>query len=179
MVSERQLIEGCLKRDPKAQEELYRHFGSKMYGLCLRYARNAMEAEDILQEGFIKVYTHLNDYRYEGSFEGWIRRTFVNTAINYFKKKSRELLEVSLDNLEFIGTQEESAFEKLSAEELLDLIQNLPEGYRLVFNLYVVEGYSHKEISKLLGISENTSKSQLSRARMSLQNMIREQNKKS
>lgn len=138
-----------------------------------------MEAEDILQEGFIKVYTHLHNYRFEGSFEGWIRKTFVNTAINYFRKKSRELLEVSLDNVELVGSQEESAFEKLSAGELLDMIQKLPEGYRLVFNLYVLEGYSHKEISNMLEISESTSKSQLSRARMVLQNLIRELNKKS
>lgn len=178
MDSERQLIEGCLKRDPKAQEALYRHFGAKMYGLCLRYARNPMEAEDILQEGFIKVYTHLHDYRFEGSFEGWIRRTFVNTAINYFKKKSRELVEVSLDDLEFVGSQEENAFEKLSTEELLGLIQKLPEGYRIVFNLYIVEGYSHKEISEMMHISESTSKSQLSRARLALQKMVREHNTK-
>lgn len=178
MDSERQLIEGCLKKDPKAQEALYRHYSAKMYGISLRYAKNPMEAEDIMQEGFVKVFTHLNDYRFEGSFEGWIRRTFVNTAINYYKRKSRELVEISLENIEIVGANDESVLEKLSAEELLDLIHQLPTGYRLVFNLYVIEGYSHKEISATMNISENTSKSQLSRARSALQKMIRERNKK-
>jgi len=172
MDSDRQLIEGVLKKDPKAQETMYRRFAPKMYGVCLRFARNTMEAEDILQEGFIKVYTYLKDYRYEGSFEGWIRRTFVNTAINFYRRKSKELLEVSIQQHEIAVPFNATIIENLSVKELLKLIQELPEGYRIVFNLNVMEGYTHKEIAELLGISENTSKSQLSRARTALQKKI-------
>jgi len=151
---------------------MYRRFAPKMYGVCLRFARNTMEAEDILQEGFIKVYTYLKDYRYEGSFEGWIRRTFVNTAINFYRRKSKELLEVSIQQHEIAVPFNATIIENLSVKELLKLIQELPEGYRIVFNLNVMEGYTHKEIAELLGISENTSKSQLSRARTALQKKI-------
>ncbi len=178
MDSERQLIERVLQKDPKAQEAMYRHFASKMYGLCLRFARNSMEAEDILQEGFIKVFTYLKDYRYEGSFEGWVRKTFVNTAINFYRRKSKELVEVSIEQSEISIPSQSTIIENMSADELLALIQKLPEGYRLVFNLSVVEGYTHKEIASLLGISENTSKSQLSRARNALQLKIQQQKSK-
>lgn len=176
MDSERQLIQKVLKKDPKAQEAMYRHFAPKMYGLCLRFARNSMEAEDILQEGFIKVFTYLKDYRFEGSLEGWIRRTFVNTAINFYRRKAKELVEISIDQSEISLASDSTIIETMSMKELLSLIQNLPEGYRLVFNLNVIEGYTHKEIANLLGISENTSKSQLSRARNALQLKI-QQNK--
>jgi RNA polymerase sigma-70 factor (ECF subfamily) len=172
MDSDRQLIEKVLKKDPKAQEAMYRRFAPKMYGVCLRFARNSMEAEDILQEGFIKIFTFLKDYRHEGSFEGWIRKTFVNTAINFYRRKSKELLEVSIQQHDMSIPFNPSIIENLSANELLELIQELPPGYRLVFNLNVIEGYTHKEIATLLGISENTSKSQLSRARATLQNKI-------
>lgn len=176
MDSERQLIQKVLKKDPKAQEAMYRHFAPKMYGLCLRFARNSMEAEDILQEGFIKVFTYLKDYRFEGSLEGWIRRTFVNTAINFYRRKAKELVEISIDQSEISLASDSTIIETMSMKELLSLIQSLPEGYRLVFNLNVIEGYTHKEIANLLGISENTSKSQLSRARNALQLKI-QQNK--
>ena len=172
MDPDRELIQRCLKNDPKAQEAMYRLFAPKMFGVCLRYARNKMEAEDILQESFIKIFTHLGDYRFEGSFEGWIRKTFVNTAINYYKRKSKELVETSIYDLEFAGSVDETIIDSLSVDELMQLIHGLSEGYRIVFNLYVIEGYSHKEIGQMLGISENTSKSQLSRARATLQNKI-------
>ncbi len=162
-------IERCLGNDPKAQGKLYQRFAPKMFGICLRYTRNSAEAEDILQEGFIKVFRHLKDYRSDGSLEGWIRRTMVNTAINFYKKKAKYQKDISLEQSEPINQNEESALDKLSAKELLEFIHELPDGYRMVFNLNVIEGYTHKEIGKMLNISENTSKSQLSRARSVLQ----------
>jgi RNA polymerase sigma-70 factor (ECF subfamily) len=172
MYSDRELIEKCLAHEPKAQEALYKRFASRMYGVCLRFSRNTLEADDLLQEGFIKVFNYLKDYRFEGSLEGWVRRTIVNTAINYHKHKAKELSEVSIEKMDSEAPVAEEAIDRMSADELLLLIQQLPEGYRVVFNLYVIEGYSHQEIGELLGISENTSKSQLSRARMSLQHKI-------
>ena len=166
-------IERCLDNNSKAQGELYKHFAPKMFGICLRYAKNQMEAEDVLQEGFIKVFRYLKDYRSEGSLEGWIRRTMVNTAINFYKKKTKHQKEISLDQTEPISNEEESAIDKLSAKELLDMIRELPDGYRMVFNLNVIEGYTHKEIGVMLNISENTSKSQLLRARGVLQEKLK------
>lgn len=166
-------IERCLDNEPKAQGELYRRFAPKMFGICLRYTRNRMEAEDILQEGFIKVFRYLKDYRSDGSLEGWIRKTMVNTAINFYKKKIKYQKDVSLDQTEPINHDEESAIDKLSAKELMEHIQELPDGYRMVFNLNIIEGYTHKEIGKMLNISENTSKSQLSRARGVLQGKLK------
>ena len=166
-------IERCLDNDSKCQGELYKHFAPKMFGICLRYAKNQMEAEDVLQDGFIKVFRYLKDYRCEGSLEGWIRRTMVNTAINYYKKKIKYQKDISLDQTEPINMNEESVIDKLSALELLELIRQLPDGYRMVFNLNVIEGYTHKEIGEMLNISENTSKSQLSRARSVLQEKLK------
>lgn len=167
------LIGRCQDNDPKAQGELYKRLAPKMFGICLRYTRNRMEAEDVLQEGFIKVFRHLKDYRNDGSLEGWIRRTMVNTAINFYNKRAKYQNDISLDQSEPINQEEESAIDKLSAQELLDFIQELPDGYRMVFNLNVIEGYTHKEIGEMLDISENTSKSQLSRARNVLQGKLK------
>jgi RNA polymerase sigma-70 factor (ECF subfamily) len=166
-------IQRCLDNDPKAQGELYKQFAPKMFGICLRYAKNQMEAEDVLQDGFIKVFRYLKNYRNEGSLEGWIRKTMVNTAINFYKKKIKYQKDVSLDQTEPINNDDESAIDKLSCGELLDMIRELPDGYRMVFNLNVIEGYTHKEIGGMLNISENTSKSQLSRARSVLQEKLK------
>ena len=172
MYTDKELIERCLENDPRAQELLYKRFSRRMYGVCLRFARNTLEADDILQEGFIKVFTFLKDFRQVGSFEGWIRRTFVNTAINYYHSKENEWKETTLDKAESLQSNTVNVLEKISTEDLLDVIQQLPEGYRMVFNLYVIEGYNHQEIAEMLKISENTSKSQLSRARMALQERL-------
>ncbi len=166
-------IERCLDNDPKAQGALYQKFAPKMFGICLRYARNQMEAEDVLQEGFIKVFRYLKDYRSDGSLEGWIRRTMVNTAINFYKKKSKYHKDISFEQTDPINQDEENAIDMLSAKELLALIRELPDGYRMVFNLNTIEGYTHKEIGEMLNISENTSKSQLSRARGVLQGKLK------
>jgi RNA polymerase sigma factor (sigma-70 family) len=166
-------IARCLDNDAKAQAKLYQWFAPKMFGICLRYTRNQMEAEDILQEGFIKVFRYLKDYRNDGSLEGWIRKTIVNTAINFYNKKIKFMKDVSLDQTGPISNDEESAIDKMSAKELLVCIRELPDGYRVVFNLNVIEGYTHKEIGDMLNISENTSKSQLSRARSVLQGKLK------
>ena len=172
MFSDQEFIERCLKKDPKAQEMLYKHFAPKMFGICIRYAKNKAEAEDILQEGFIKVYTRLKDYRKEGSFEGWIRRTIINTAINFYRKGLKSKNEIDITDVEIVNEGQISAIDKLSTQELLNVIKELPDGYRIVFNLNVIEGYTHKEIGKMLDISENTSKSQLSRAKQVLQKKL-------
>jgi RNA polymerase sigma factor (sigma-70 family) len=177
MYSDKELIEKCLERDPRAQEFLYKRFSRRMYGVCLRFARNTLEADDILQEGFIKVFSYLKDFRQEGSLEGWIRRTIVNTAINYYNSKQNEWHETSIDKAVTYHSDTEDILQKIAAGDLLNLIQELPEGYRMVFNLYVIEGYNHQEIGEMLKISENTSKSQLSRARMALQERLTQRKK--
>ena len=174
MYSEEELIDQCLQNNSRAQESFYRRFAPKMYGVCLRFAKNKMEADDILQEGFIKVYSNLKSFRNEGSLEGWIRRTIVNTAINFYKKNAKYLKDIEIEKAEIMLSMNEGALDKLSVKELLSLIKKLPSGYRMVFNLNVMEGYTHKEISQLLDISENTSKSQLSRARQTLQRKLKE-----
>jgi len=177
MYTDKELIERCLENDPRAQEFLYKRFSRRMYGVCLRFARNTLEADDILQEGFIKVFTFLKDFRQDGSLEGWIRRTIVNTAINYYHSKENEWKETSIDKAESFQSVSEDVLDKISTNDLLDIIRELPEGYRMVFNLYIIEGYNHQEIAEMLHISENTSKSQLSRARMALQEQLAQRKK--
>lgn len=171
MTIEADLIEGCIRGDRKMQYELYERFAPKMFGVCLRYAANNEEAEDILQEGFIKVFKKIGSYRSEGSFEGWVRRIFVNTAIEHFRRKT---------HMQPITEKEESSVEgkylsvldSLAEKDIVQLVQQLSPGYRTVFNMYVIEGYSHKQIADELGISEGTSKSQLSRAKQILQDLV-------
>jgi RNA polymerase sigma factor (sigma-70 family) len=171
-ISESDLIKGCIAGDRRMQEELYSRFSPKMYAVCLRYANNADDAQDLLQEGFIKVYRNLHRFRAEGSFEGWIRRVFVNTSIEHFRKKSTKLSMVTDREENTIEDADITAIHKLAEKDIINIIQELSPGYRTVFNLYVVEGYSHKEIGELLGISEGTSKSQLARAKGVLQKKI-------
>ena len=153
------------------QELLYHRFSPKMYAVCLRYAGNSEDAQDILQDGFVKVFRNLDKYRAEGSFEGWVRRIFVNTAIEHYRRASNmypitESQEVSIEDRGW------SAIDKLDIKDLMQIIQELSPGYRTVFNLYVVEGYTHREIADMMGISEGTSKSQLARAKAILQSKI-------
>jgi RNA polymerase sigma-70 factor (ECF subfamily) len=146
-----------------------------MYGICLRFAGNKMDADDILQEAFIKIFKNINEFKSKGSFEGWIRRIIVNTAINFHKRKVRISRTEETDLKEVSHSVNANAFSLLSQSELIDMIQELPNGYRTVFNLNVVEGYTHKEIAEMLDISDNTSKSQLVRARRILQKKIQSQ----
>ncbi len=165
------LLEGCKKGDRKAQEHLYKMLAPKMMGVCMRYAKDTYEAEDILQLGFIKVFQKVAEFRGEGSFEGWIRRIMVNSAIESYRKNLRTLNVIDIDE---VHDQPQSTFDMsgLELKDLMKLVQQLSNGYRLVFNMYVIEGFSHKEIANELGISEGASKSQLSRARSILKEKI-------
>jgi len=142
-----------------------------MYAVCLRYAGNADDAQDILQDGFVKVFRNLDRFRGEGSFEGWIRRILVNTAIEHLRRKTY-LQPMGEKEERTLPLHEKTALDTLSEKDILALIQQLSPGYRTVFNMYVIEGYTHKEIGEILGISEGTSKSQLARARVILQDMV-------
>ncbi len=181
MLSDQAIIEGCLEGKRSAQSHLYRKYAPAMLAVCLRYAQTRDEAEDILQEAFLKIFQHIGTYRNEGSFEGWMKRIMINHALNYFRKKRRTPF------LEDIATVSESEFADpgdtpaihapVSADTLIRLIQTLPPGYRIVFNLYVFEEYSHREISRELSISENTSKTQLLKARRMLRRKIDDMNR--
>jgi RNA polymerase sigma factor (sigma-70 family) len=164
------LILGCANKEPVAQEQLYRLFAGKMFALCLKYSKNKEEAEDNLQDGFIQIYDKISQFKNKGSFEGWMKRIIINTALQKYRDKN--VLNVVYD---FVDEEEvivEVEEDDISLDYLLKLIQELPNQYRLVFNLYVLDGYSHKEISKELKISEGTSKSNLSRARAILKEKI-------
>ncbi|MDX2285663.1 MAG: sigma-70 family RNA polymerase sigma factor [Bacteroidia bacterium] len=166
------LIQDCIAQKPRAQRELYERFAPKMLGVCARYARDLEQAEDMLQEGFIKVFQKLRDYQDRGSLEGWIRRIVVNTAIDCIRrdKHFREQAEIR----EAAGSEiPPEALDQLGAAYLMEQIRKLPEGYRLVFNLYALEGFSHAEIAERLQITESTSRSQYARARAWLQYQIR------
>jgi len=170
-ISEDDLIRQCLKGDRVSQKLLYDRFCSKMFGVCLRYAPDYQSAEDILQEGFIKAFRHLERFRFEGSFEGWLRKIMVNTAIEVHRRKNTlyPILDVEQTEVEFY---DENALDKLAAGDLMQMIESLSPGYRTVISLYAIEGFSHKEIAEQLNISEGTSKSQLARARYILMEMV-------
>ncbi len=150
--------------DRQMQKFLYQNYSSKMYGVCLRYSGNTDDANDLLQEGFIKVFKNLSKFRNEGSFEGWIRRIFVNTSIEHYRKKVK-LYNVSEVNENNVEDTDLSVLDTLAAKDIIALINDLSPGYKTVFNMHIIEGYSHKEIAEMLGISEGTSKSQLARAK--------------
>ncbi len=169
-MTERELIQGCLQQKKAAQKMLYERYAPKLYTVCRRYARHDFEAKDMLQEGFIRIFDNLKSYREEGLFEAWLRKIVVSAALRFLQKSyvknesfPENLPEQSYDN---------DVLEQLSVEELLANLRTLPEQYRAVFNLYVIEGYSHAEIGKMLGIQEVTSRSNLNRARKILQEMI-------
>jgi RNA polymerase sigma factor (sigma-70 family) len=171
---ETDFINRCIAGDRKSQEDLYNHFAGKMYAVCLRYSKDTEEAQDILQDGFVKVFRNLEKFRNEGSFEGWLRRIFVNTAIEYYRKRNKLSSSISEQIENSIEDDSVTVFEKLAATDVIKIINELSPGYKAVFNMYVIEGYSHKEIGELLQISEGTSKSQLARAKGMLQKIIKE-----
>jgi len=167
------IISGCLKGNKRDQELLYRSYASKLYAVCLQYSRDRDEAKDILQEGFIKVFENLHTYKSEGTFENWIRKIVVNVALEKFRNKN--ILHKVEDIDKLMGTVSEpydGDYSDLDAEMLMNIIRDLSPQYRMVFNLYALEGYSHSEISKMLKISEGASKSNLSRARLILQKKV-------
>ena len=168
--SEAELVEGCKEGNPQHQRALYQQYNRLMFGVCLRYADNHDDAKDILQDGFIKVFKHIGTFKGKGSFEGWIRRIMVHTSIEHYRRNSRYFMVdiKEAGDMEF----DADALSTLSRNEILSLISELPAGYRTVFNLYVIEGYTHQEIGDMLKISEGTSKSQLSRAKKILKEKL-------
>jgi RNA polymerase sigma factor (sigma-70 family) len=174
---EKDLIVACQQNKSDAQRLLYERLAAKMFGLCIRYVRNSDDAEELLLNGLLKVFQKINLFRFEGSFEGWVRRIMVNECLNFLRTQKSITVELSLQS----STQSSVgnwANDNLEAEDLLKLLELLPNGYRTVFNLYAIEGFSHKEIAEMLDITEGTSKSQLARARQTLQQLIIEQEKK-
>ncbi len=175
MTEEERLLYQCLQGEQTAQRRLYDLYSKKMMGVCYRYARSLAEAEDMLQDAFVKVFDQLSEFRNEGSFEGWIRRIVVNTAIDHRKKENRkattvdleEAIEVSIDHLSF-----------LENKDLILLLRQLPEESQLIINLYAIEGYTHQEISRMLGIKESSSRSRLTRARASFRELMEKASKK-
>ena len=167
-----ELLKRCLAGERKAQEMLYKQFASKMMGVCLRYAADRMEAEDMLQNGFIRVFQKLSDFRNDGSFEGWVRRIMVHSSIEYYRKHHKMLVLADGDELPTEPSVNPVAMANLDAKDMMAMVQRLSPGYRMVFNLYALEGYSHREIGDMMGISEGASKSQLSRARSILKGLI-------
>lgn len=170
-LNEQELVQGCLGGDRRCQEDLYSRYARRMYAVCLRYARHELEAQDLLQEGFIRVFEKLGSFRMEGSLEGWVRRIMVHTSINHYRKKAFQQERFGMEHLPETPV-EPMAIDSLGEKELMAIISELPDGYRHVFNLYAIEGYDHAEISAMLGCGESTSRSQLSKARSFLQKRI-------
>lgn len=181
-MDELQLIAGCKEQKREAQKMLYEKYARIMYGICLRYAPDADFAQDLLQDGFIKVFSNIGSFQEKGSFEGWMKRIFINLALENLRKR-KSIIQPSDDiqNLpDIVDTStEDDQMYRISEKELLRMIQELPRGYSAVFNLYAIEEYSHKEIAGMLGISEGTSRSQYVRARQLLQDKIRQYVKES
>ena len=168
------LIESCIKGDRKAQKVLYDHLAPRMFPLCIRYMGDRELAEDILQDGFITLFTRLDSYKGDGSFEGWARKIFVTTALMSLRKKDVLKMSDDLEAARGMKSEVSTQIQNIGYKDLMKLVAQLPPGFRTVFNMYAIEGYSHKEISEILGISESTSRTQLSRARTWLQNKIKE-----
>ena len=169
-----ELIDKCLQGDQKAQRALFDKFSRKMMSVCMRYLAEREEAEDVLQDGFVKVFSHLESFKREGSFEGWIRRTMINTSLDYLRKKKAMYIDTDISEAEFLAGEDEKVVGKMRVEELMKLIQEMPQGYRTVFNLYAIEGYTHQEIADELGVTESTSKTQFRKARTYLMKIIGE-----
>ena len=171
------LVKECLKGRPSAQKELYQQFAGIMLSICYRYTKSMADAEDVLQEGFVKVFLNLHQYKFEGELGGWIRRIMVTTAINYLKRNSRYQTDLLFpdENLHAVSNEAHPEL-KMEARELADLIRQLPPGYQTIFNMYAVEGFNHVEIGKILGIKESTSRSQYARSRALLIQWIEQKN---
>jgi RNA polymerase sigma factor (sigma-70 family) len=165
MVTRAQLIQGCLKQDRASQKMLYNEYAEQMLGVCFRYTKSLADAEDIMQEAFVKVFKNLHQYKGDGELGAWIRRIMVNTALNYLKSNRKYQGDLSFDQVTMHPVADDDPQVLLDSKELVNLIRQLPAGYQLIFNLHAVEGYTHVETGEMLGISETTSRSQYSRAR--------------
>lgn len=171
-MTEEYIIAGCLHEDTAAQKELYNRFSPKMLAVCYRYAQNREDAEDMLQEGFIKVFTQIHTFQNRGAFEGWIRRIVVHTCINFLKKHRKFNESVDLATASYLQVKEETIPSIMQAKQVSECIRILPVGYRTVLNLYAIEGYSHREIAEMLDIEESTSRSQYTRAKAMLEGIL-------
>jgi RNA polymerase sigma-70 factor (ECF subfamily) len=175
-MTEEVILEGCLRNNPIAQRELYNQYSPKMLAVCYRYAHNREDAEDMLQEGIIKVFLQLRTFENRGSFEGWIRKIIVHTCINFLKKNKKFNERVDLIHASSIQIREESVPAVVQVKQIVESIRSLPIGYRTVLNLFAIEGYSHREISQLLDIEESTSRSQFTRAKSMLEELLIKKN---
>src|ERR1700733_7612299 len=171
-MTEQAILTGCLNNDPVAQRELYNRYSPKMLSVCYRFAQNREDAEDMLQEGFIRVFTQINSFRNAGSFEGWVRRIIVHTCINFLKKYKKFSESLDLAYVTDIQVKEETIPSIMQARQIIECIRLLPVGYRTVLNLYALEGYSHKEIGEMLDIEESTSRSQYTRSKAMLEMIL-------
>jgi len=171
-MNEEILVKKCIEGDNRAQKKLFDLFAPKLFGVCLRYMKDHDLAQDTLQDGFVKIFTKLSDYNGKGSFEGWMRRIVVNTCLDQLRKDQKLKMNTSIDDVSFLVKDNHWIEEELTAKDLLKLVESLPDGYRVVFNMFAIEGYSHKEIAEQLNISENTSKSQFSRAKSHLRKKL-------
>jgi len=169
----KKLIDGCIKGSQKARKELFRLYNRKLLGICLRYASDKAEAEDMMLEGFMQIFSKIDTYSHSGSFEGWMNKVMVYTAIDLYRKNKKELFHDNIDDHLEIGSDDFNALNQLTAREIIELIQTLPRGYQMVFNLFAIEGYSHKEIAERLEITESTSKSQVRKARIWLMKKLK------
>ncbi|MBN8836577.1 MAG: sigma-70 family RNA polymerase sigma factor [Sphingobacteriia bacterium] len=171
-MTEHALLAGCLQNDALAQRELYNRYSPKMLSVCYRFAQNREDAEDMLQEGFIKVFSQIHTFRNQGAFEGWIRRIIVHTCINFLKKNKKFNESIELDSAQQVYAKEESIASFMQGKQVIEAIRLLPIGYRTVLNLYAIEGFSHREIGEILDIEESTSRSQFTRAKTMLENIL-------
>ena len=171
MLNETDLIQACVRKDTIAQHTLFEKYAGILMTICRRYAEDQHEAEDMLQEAFIRIFSHINQFKSAGSFEGWLKRITVNAAIKILQRRKATVMGITNDQHEMIS-QDVNVLSDLNAEDLLKLISQLPAGYRMIFNLYVIEGYSHDEIAGMLKIKTATSRSQLSKARAILKDKI-------
>lgn len=176
MLGEKELIQGCAKNDRASQKALYEHYCGKMMVVCLRYSRSTQEAEDILQEGFIKIFKSIGDFRAESKLETWITRIMINTALNSQRQKLYLMPMVDVTEIS-LPEREEISLSGFHLDELINIVQSLPDGCRVVFNLFAIEGYGHQEIAKMLDISEGTSKSQYNRAKSLLRAKLERENR--
>ena len=169
---EENIIKKCIQGDRVAQGNLYSFYASRTYGICIRYAGSSFEAEDILQDAFIKIFNRLGSFNMDGSFDGWIKRIVINTAIDHYNANAKKNNHIHLELLKDYDLEYVPETTDLHEEDLLNMLSKLPHGYKMVFNLYAIEGFSHKEIATMLNITEGTSKSQLSKARRHLQSLL-------
>lgn len=167
-----ELAQQCLAGNRNAQKALWKTYSGKMYSLCRRYFKKEEEAQDALQESFIKVFSHLEQWRGQGPLGAWIRKVVVNTSLNLIKTKARERSHIDVEHAVELSTEDADALSQMNEEDLISLIREMPDGYRTVFNLFAIEGYAHKEIADALGVTENTSKTQFLKAKQWLKNRL-------